>query len=296
MEAKPFCHFSYDDSLHFNNSQLFQGDVLERTDYLLEILREFYPYPHDNPDKYPYFLVLTQSCDLVPREGRYNAEHITIAAVRHLRYFLTTEVQKLQTEVMLKAGVCFTESKQGLIEKLERLLSNELPPYFYIHHEGTPLDGPHVAYLRITFPIDTYKHYEKCADAKILQLCPVFRAKLGWLTTLVFGRVATEDFNEEIRSGLAKDYVESGTGVQWRRKTALKHEAKRQQLSPKLDLSEEEVEKLLRELDKTTYIEQVVDVVMEVIEKTVLLDKGKKALLRSRLLKNTHFRNLLPDS
>ena len=78
--------------------QLFQGDVLERTGEIEAILERLYPYAYQNPEKYPYFVVLTQSCDLVEDNTRERkAEHITLAAVRPLHLFLEHEVAKLQT-------------------------------------------------------------------------------------------------------------------------------------------------------------------------------------------------------
>ena len=48
-------------------ADLAQGDILEPTSALREVLREIHPY-FLNP-KYVAFLVLSQSCDLVRRSG-----------------------------------------------------------------------------------------------------------------------------------------------------------------------------------------------------------------------------------
>ena len=188
-------HFQYEDAAGFHADQLFQGDILERTGSLENVLKDLYPYAHQNPKKYPYFVVLTQSCDLIADNRRYRkAEHITLCAARSIRILLEQEVSRLQAPVLRQLGICLTKDKQLLFNKIERLLSNEEHPYFYLHpSEQTPFSNGLVAYLRVTFPLRTDMHYDTCLEAKRVQLAPEFQAKLGWLTTLVYGRVATKD-------------------------------------------------------------------------------------------------------
>lgn len=47
---------------------LCQGDILEKTDDLIAILKEVHPYFLN--ESYKYFMVLSQSCDLVRRNGK----------------------------------------------------------------------------------------------------------------------------------------------------------------------------------------------------------------------------------
>lgn len=59
-------HFTYKNEADMLS--LCQGDVLEKTDALMGILEEVHPY--FLKDEYKYFMVLTQSCDLVRRGVR----------------------------------------------------------------------------------------------------------------------------------------------------------------------------------------------------------------------------------
>ena len=72
-------HFTYKHSPDM--SSLCQGDVLQVTDGMRDILKEVHPYFLNK--QYKYFMVLTQSCDLVRRNGgNCKTPYITLAAVR----------------------------------------------------------------------------------------------------------------------------------------------------------------------------------------------------------------------
>lgn len=65
--------YSIEGNIHFTYKQfpdmssLCQGDVLRVTDEMREILKEVHPYFLN--EQYKYFMVLTQSCDLVRRNA-----------------------------------------------------------------------------------------------------------------------------------------------------------------------------------------------------------------------------------
>ena len=59
-------HFTYKRSP--DAASLCQGDVLKKTDELMKILKDVHPYFQN--DGYKYFMVLSQSCDLVRRNGQ----------------------------------------------------------------------------------------------------------------------------------------------------------------------------------------------------------------------------------
>jgi hypothetical protein len=84
-------HYVYDDP---DKAQLAQGDILQRTDALVSLLGEYHPHYAEHPD-YKFFAVLTQSCDLVRRDGRPpKSPYITIAAARTLEETLLREGAK----------------------------------------------------------------------------------------------------------------------------------------------------------------------------------------------------------
>src|ERR1700679_1779586 len=72
-------HYIYTDAP--DAASLNQGDVLTRTPELDAVLTEYHPHYARHPS-YRYFLVLTQSCDLVRRKGvPPDARYISIGAV-----------------------------------------------------------------------------------------------------------------------------------------------------------------------------------------------------------------------
>ena len=206
-------------------------------------------------------------------------------------------MRKLQKPVLKEAGICLTQDKPTLLNKIERLLSNEEHPYFYLHPaEETPFGDPHVAYLRITFPLRSDSHYAVCVGAKRAQLAPVFQAKLGWLTTLVFGRVATEDFSQDVRTQYANEYINSIGGIEWRKAKVLLHEARSKGLSTNLSkLSREQLESVIAAVDEKSQIETVVD---SIARHAGAIWPGNETALetfRRRLLNDTDFTALIGD-
>jgi hypothetical protein len=270
--------------------QLYQGDVLVRTDALNDVLKGIYPYVHSEKEKYQYFIILTQSCDLISRNGiPPKADQITIAAVRSIRYFLSVEVAKVQRYPTLKrAGICTKEKKTIIIQMLERLISNDEDPYFYLHPGSeTPYNDPMVAYLRITFPLRLTEHYETCRKAKAVQLDPIFQAKLGWLTTLVFGQVGTIDFPPETRHLFATQYLSAYNDVAWIKRGALISGAKKEGKESNLSkISKEDLKTVLELFKKVSYQEIITDRIIQIAERIFELEGGDIRKFRAKLLKD----------
>ena len=80
--SEPPLHFTYKESSDTENPSLKQGDILQKTPALLALLQKVHPYYTDS--KYRFFQVITQSCDLVRRNGTCKSRYITLAAVRTL--------------------------------------------------------------------------------------------------------------------------------------------------------------------------------------------------------------------
>ena len=78
-------HFTFEKRVASDDLQ--QGDVISRTQQLDAVLKDVHPHYFYGED-YRYFLVLTQSCDLVRRPGYKSAlcksRYITLAAIRPL--------------------------------------------------------------------------------------------------------------------------------------------------------------------------------------------------------------------
>jgi hypothetical protein len=186
-------HITYDPNL--SETELMQGDVLQRTPALDELLKTVHPHFYQHP-KNRYFLVLTQSCDLVIRQGgRCKAPYISLAPVRSLDLVLDRQLaQSSLAEVKADLHVVTARNKQKLFDFLQRLYNNNEPSYFYLDSGDTPLEADCVAFLNLSIAIKAELHFPTCLEAKILQLNDTFQAKLGWLVGQMYSRVGTRDW------------------------------------------------------------------------------------------------------
>jgi hypothetical protein len=210
-------HFTYQSP----EKDLQQGDILKRTPELMAVLKEAHPYYHSNPD-YKYLIVLTQSCDLVQRDGqRCKSRYITLAAVRSLTTLVQRELAKYQrSDREKKASYCRLGAKNYIIQFFERLLNNNELGYFYLHDDlALGIQEPVVAFLSLSIAIKADIHYKTCIDARIAQLQENFQAKLGWLVGQMYSRVGTPDWvdstctNEEFER-MIKEKVDN-LGILW---------------------------------------------------------------------------------
>jgi len=189
-------HFTYAEQLC--TTELCQGDVLERTPEINALLESVHPHFHKKESNL-FFMVLTQSCDLVPRlDGHCKATYITIAPVRPIDMVLSRQVSGLQTNgIKANAPVLTDKSKSKLSEFLQRLYNNNEPGLFFLEGSDTVLPGDCCVYLNLSIAIKSEEHYKKCVDAKRLQLSDTFQAKLGWLVGQMYSRVGTGDWDSK---------------------------------------------------------------------------------------------------
>ncbi|SJM93913.1 conserved hypothetical protein [Crenothrix polyspora] len=175
-----------------------QGDVLERTQEINKLLQKIHPHFYDN-SKNLFFMVLTQSCDLVKRgKGeKCKAPYITIVPVRSLDLVFSKHLSQLGcSNVEAELPVMTNKSKGKASEFLQRLFNNNEPGYFFLESESTPLSEDCVAFLNLSIAIKADIHYDKCLAAKVLELNDTFQAKLGWLVGQMYSRVGTPDWEE----------------------------------------------------------------------------------------------------
>lgn len=185
-------HFTYDP---LDRTTLSQGDILSRTQGVDALLREVHPHYHRASD-YKFLTILTQSCDLVRRNGRCATRYLTIAAVRPMSAALKREVETLQYhEVERKLGFCDKSRQEKLVQFMQRLLNNNESRYFYYHREPNHgFDEDCCAFLQLSVAVKSELHYETLLDAKLLQLKEAFQHKLGNLVGSMYSRVGTEDW------------------------------------------------------------------------------------------------------
>jgi hypothetical protein len=177
-----------------------QGDVLERTSAIDNLLKVVHPHFHGRM-KNLFFMVLTQSCDLVQRKagGGCKAPYITIAPVRSLDSVIERHLAQLPSpNALAEVPVLSAKAKSKASEFLVRLFNNNEQGYFYLDGEDTVLPCQCVAFLNLSIAIKANEHYGKCLEAKRLQLTDVFQAKLGWLVGQIYSRVGTDDLPQEV--------------------------------------------------------------------------------------------------
>lgn len=187
------------DQAKFKADQLFQGDILERTEELQEAIREAHAY-YANADDYSHFVVITQSCDLVRRGGRApKARYLTIAAARPLDLVVSRFLRRHEFNGHgLPVAICQREREIFAKQLLERLLHNTEEGYFFIRKGSAPsVVRDLCVFLPLSIALRSSVHYDACVRAKRAQMNDIFSAKVGWLVGNQYSRVATPDLEEE---------------------------------------------------------------------------------------------------
>lgn len=199
-------HFTY--KCNPDMSSLCQGDILKITEEIKTVLTEVHPYFLN--DQYKYFMVLTQSCDLVRRNGsKCKTPYITLAAVRNFSDFFEKQLQvekyaeKIDEYLLMNA-----KKKDRAYQFLERLYNNTEPDYFFLYKEEL-LNFPEsmIASLKVSIALKSELHYDQCLSAKVLELSDEFKAKLGWLVGNIYSRVGTTDWESLLTSQERKDML-----------------------------------------------------------------------------------------
>lgn len=177
------------------NSDLFQGDIISRTDALDEVIGAVHPHFSD-PKYYIAFVLITQTCDLVVRGGECKTKHISLAVIRALDDLVLELLQELCGTTYNKVfdlGSRF-QAKQ-LLEKI--LNQNEQAQgMFYFHPDAdVGIAVPSVALPRVSIAFRA-QHYAMLKEARSGRLSTEFRNKLGWLTGNLYSRVDTPDWSD----------------------------------------------------------------------------------------------------
>lgn len=198
-------HFTYKKDSERNS--LCQGDLLEITDELRAVLKDVYPYFLN--EQYKYFMVLTQSCDLVRRGEKCKTPYITLAAVRSFDEVFEKLLIKNKCVEDVN-GFLLMDNKNWVraYQLLERIYNNTESDYFFFYKDDLlGLPNSMVASLKVSITLKSELHYEKCLSAKILELSDEFKAKLGWLVGNIYSRVGTTDWESIKTESERKDMI-----------------------------------------------------------------------------------------
>jgi hypothetical protein len=189
-------HWTYETLLN-PADPLRQGDILVPTPSLRGVLDQV--HRHFCDPKYLGFMVVSQSCDLVPRTGgECKAPHIEIAVIRPLADVLFSLLDQVCDP--LCAGVYPDERRRDCRQFLERTFNqNEAATgLFYLHPDldACGIAEHAVAVLRVSIALRR-DHYPTLVEARRGRLLPEFSNKLGWLVGNLYSRVGTPDWNEQ---------------------------------------------------------------------------------------------------
>lgn len=193
-------HFTYKEKPDME--ALCQGDLLQITDGIKDILQDVHPYFLN--EQYKYFMVLTQSCDLVRRDGsKCKTPYITLAAVKSFDEFFEEQLRKEKYAEEINGVLLVNDKKSERVRQfLERIYNNTEPDYFFLYKEPSlQLSESMIAILKVSITLKSKEHYDQCLSAKLLELSDEFKAKLGWLVGNIYSRVGTTDWE----SILSKD-------------------------------------------------------------------------------------------
>jgi hypothetical protein len=172
-----------------------QGDILRPTEMLKKIFGKVHPH-FVNP-KYFGFMIITQSCDLVRRDGKpCGARYINVAAIRLLDHVLLHLLDSVCASVI--SGVYEEETKGQATSLIRRLINQNEQGLglFYLHSDpAIGINEPAVAMLRITVALKA-EHYETLEQSRMGRLAQEFRPKLGWLVGNLYSRVGTQDWSD----------------------------------------------------------------------------------------------------
>lgn len=190
-------HFTYAEP---DCSRLRQGDLIRRTDEIAEILKAYHPYFAQHPS-YNYFSILTQSCDLVLRDGSCAARYVVLAVVRPISEIFLRKLEDILAPLEYRLGFAGDHVRTAMEQFSERLLNNNEPGnFFYRQDIDLGLAEDCVAVLNLSIAVKTSDYYMQFANAKVLELTDSFQHKLGFLVGNSYSRVGTEDWVPRWRS------------------------------------------------------------------------------------------------
>lgn len=198
-------HWTYCETT--DNKNLYQGDIVAKTTEFSKLLADYYPYYLN--DNYKYFIILTQSCDLHKHDDiRCKARYISLAPARVWNLIVKKELEYIQDEIEIRAGICSRDKKKKMGNFVESLINNNDSRYFFLYSQPeNGLKEDFVASLRLSIALKI-EHYQTILSARILQLTEPFRAKLGWLVGESYSRIGTQDWALEGKTKIIERYLE----------------------------------------------------------------------------------------
>ncbi|MBK9701932.1 MAG: hypothetical protein IPO79_18080 [Flavobacteriales bacterium] len=274
-----------------------QGDILSRTSAIEEILKKVHPHYFDKGEN-KYFIVLTQDCDLVRRDGKpCDARYISLAPIRPLRIVIQRQLEEYLAEgFTLSPPVCSKRNEARFRNFLERLLNNNESSYFYLHREPEkefPEDC--CAFLALSIAIKAQFHYQSCVDAKILELRDTFRAKLGWLVGQMYSRIGTEDLQKsKLNSAISEIVNKSSVWVEDKKLKDLCTQLEDWKIkNPGAEIDEQVINTLVKTIPKRK--DQVLNQIINILMANSIVNNVNETKLRNLIRNDNIISGLIPD-
>ncbi len=185
-----------------------QGDILQRSDALIQLLHTYHPYYAQHAEN-RFFVVLTQSCDLVVRGGACAARYIALAPVRPLKTIVQREFEPRLRKIDLGDPYASDSVRADVERFLARLFNNNETGYYYLEAEqGAGLYEAMCGVLALPISLKV-EHYQALLQARILGIDDAFQAKLGWLLGQMYSRVGTRDFETSVVKSKVDEVTDS---------------------------------------------------------------------------------------
>lgn len=281
-----------------------QGDLLIRNESLRQALNQAHGY-YARVDDYSHFMVLTQSCDLVRRNGKPpKSRYITLAAARPMRLVIDRFLESLTIKNdNLPIKIC-DKSRELLARQLiERIIHNTQEGLFFVPKEASDtIPEDLCVFLTLSVALRA-EHFDACRLAKVAQMKDIFAAKVGWLTGTQYSQVATPDLEEEMpdqadayKKELYRQFLYGPAAwlnqAQFNRLLPLV--AKWKQDNPGSEVTREIIVQLVGKLpdDATLIAQQAAKVLVE--RGLVVAAEAEKA--KNLILNNSEFKKLVRDT
>lgn len=176
---------------------LFQGDIIARSEPLLDLFRRV--HRHFCDEKYLAFLITTQTCDLVRRGPKAcKTKYINLAVIRSLDDLVPALFKEI-CGTDLK-GIYLEESKYEARQLLSRIINQneQAHGFFYLHPDADAgIAVPAIALLRVSIALRSGEHYDLLCKERCGRITTEYRYKLGWLAGNLYSRIDTPDWSDQ---------------------------------------------------------------------------------------------------
>lgn len=287
-------HFTYASP---DKSQLKQGDIISKRSAIHALLEEYYPYWAEDQN-YTHLMVISQTCDLVRRNGNPCKTHwINVAAVKPLGVVLNSQIKGYQDTDFMKAAGVYPLNERGAFRRfLQRLHNNNEVEYFYLHQEpSVKFMTNSCAFLRISATLRR-DHYDVLLENKVVQLTPVFQAKLGWMVGTIYSRVGTGDWvpnkfesTREFTNML--DGIVEGT-CNWLDRSRIKNAERKWKQANKPQDTEQFILQEIKRKPQLTLRERVVEDIISALREKDVIEESQVIAIREMIHGVDEIRNL----